>query len=63
MAGAVIMYNKGARGIEMIPNIGFWKDLPFLIKVKYALWCTLIRFFVQFLYCALIGIVVALNWD
>ena len=32
--GAVVMYNaKGARGVEMIPNYTFWKDLPFLIKV------------------------------
>eukprot|EP00731_Ephydatia_muelleri_P004006 Em0002g182a len=31
--GAIMMYTlKGARGIEVIPNIGFWKDLPFLIK-------------------------------
>eukprot|EP00731_Ephydatia_muelleri_P037170 Em0407g2a len=33
VVGAIIMYTlKGARGIEVIPNIGFWKDLPFLIK-------------------------------
>ena len=32
--GAVIMAKvKGARGMEIIPNIAFWKDLPFLIKV------------------------------
>ena len=36
VVGAIIMYTfKGARGIEVIPNIGFWKDLPFLIKVEY----------------------------
>ena len=33
---------KGAQGIEIIPNIGFWKDLPFLIKVNCVLWCALI---------------------
>ena len=26
---------KGARGMEVIPNYAFWKDLPFLIKVMY----------------------------
>ena len=36
VVGAIMMYTfKGARGIEVIPNIGFWKDLPFLIKVEY----------------------------
>ena len=24
---------KGARGTEVIPNIAFWKEFPFLIKV------------------------------
>ena len=23
---------KGARGLEIIPNLGFWKDFPFLLK-------------------------------
>ena len=28
------MYTKkGARGTEVIPNIAFWKEFPFLIKV------------------------------
>ena len=28
------MYVKrGARGMEVIPNLAFWKDLPFLVKV------------------------------
>ena len=32
--GSVVMYTaKGARGVEMIPNYTFWRDLPFLIKV------------------------------
>ncbi len=32
--GAIIMFQvKGARGIEVVPNYTFWKDLPFLIKV------------------------------
>ena len=25
---------KGARGVEMIPNLNFWKDFPFLLKVN-----------------------------
>ena len=24
---------KGARGSEVVPNAGFWKELPILIKV------------------------------
>jgi hypothetical protein len=33
IVGALIMYfYKGARGLEIIPNYMFWKDLPFLIK-------------------------------
>ena len=24
---------KEARGLDIIPNLAFWKDLPFLIKV------------------------------
>ncbi len=32
--GGIYMYvQKGARGLEVIPNYSFWKDLPFLIKV------------------------------
>ncbi|KAL5506662.1 hypothetical protein EMCRGX_G008374 [Ephydatia muelleri] len=31
--GMAIGYRvKGARGIEMVPQLAFWKDLPFLIK-------------------------------
>ena len=26
---------RGARGVEVIPNLSFWKDFPFLLKVKY----------------------------
>lgn len=34
VVGAFIMYTlKGACGTEIIPNIGFCNDLPFLIKV------------------------------
>ena len=29
----IMYYVKGARGLEMIPLIGFWKDFPFLVKV------------------------------
>ena len=25
---------RGARGMEVIPNYTFWKDFPFLIKVE-----------------------------
>ncbi len=32
--GAIVMFQvKGARGIEVVPNYTFWKDLPSLIKV------------------------------
>ena len=56
VVGAIIMYTlKGARGIEVIPNIGFWKDLPFLIKVEYTLWwCTLIGITVQLLFTSVL---------
>eukprot|EP01115_Flamella_aegyptia_P001939 TRINITY_DN1321_c1_g1_i1.p1 TRINITY_DN1321_c1_g1~~TRINITY_DN1321_c1_g1_i1.p1 ORF type:complete len:188 (-),score=27.31 TRINITY_DN1321_c1_g1_i1:121-684(-) len=31
--GMAVKYKKyDARGVEMIPNINFWKDFPFLIK-------------------------------
>ncbi|XP_064392193.1 uncharacterized protein LOC135339861 isoform X1 [Halichondria panicea] len=31
--GSIVMFQvKGARGIEVVPNYTFWKDLPFLIK-------------------------------
>ena len=30
----VMYYVKGARGLEMIPFISFWKDFPFLVKVE-----------------------------
>ena len=33
VAGVLIMYfYKKARGVELIPNIEFWKDIPFLLK-------------------------------
>lgn len=28
----VMRFYKGATGIEMIPNLSFWKDFPFLLK-------------------------------
>ncbi len=32
--GSIVMFQvKGARGIEVVPNYSFWKDLPFLVKV------------------------------
>jgi len=31
--GAAVQFKvKGARGLELIPNLEFWKDLPFLMK-------------------------------
>lgn len=30
----IMYYVKGARGIEMIPLVSFWKDFPFLLKVR-----------------------------
>ena len=31
--GIIVNYKvKGARGVEMIPNWSFWKDMPFLLK-------------------------------
>ena len=34
IVGGIYLYHvKGARGMEVIPNGAFWKDLPFLIKV------------------------------
>ena len=41
IGGVVMYFAKGARGIEVIPNITFWKDLPFLLKVNTisSTWC------------------------
>ena len=49
----VMRYYKGARGIEMIPNLSFWKDFPFLLKVKCnALYTDLNVLFIQLInYC------------
>ena len=34
VVGGIFMYTqRGARGLEVIPNYSFWKDFPFLIKV------------------------------
>ena len=34
IVGGVYLYKwQGARGLEVIPQYTFWKDLPFLIKV------------------------------
>lgn len=34
VVGGIYMYQaKEARGLDVIPNLAFWKDLPFLIKV------------------------------
>ncbi|CAI8043558.1 Cation-dependent mannose-6-phosphate receptor [Geodia barretti] len=33
VVGGIFMYTqRGARGVEVIPNYTFWKDLPFLLK-------------------------------
>jgi len=29
----VMRYGRGARGVEQIPNLEFWKSLPGLVKV------------------------------
>ena len=35
IAGTLFMYFvRGARGIEIIPNVNFWKSLPVLIMVS-----------------------------
>lgn len=36
VGGALVLhFLRGAQGLEMIPNIDFWRQLPGLIKVKY----------------------------
>ena len=30
---STMYFVKGARGLEVIPNVSFWKDLPYLLKV------------------------------
>ena len=38
VVGGIFMYTqRGARGLEVIPNYSFWKDFPFLIKVRTVL--------------------------
>lgn len=33
--GALLLYFiRGARGIEVIPNVEFWMNLPGLVKVR-----------------------------
>ena len=35
IAGILINhYARGMTGAEMVPNVGFWKELPFLVKVS-----------------------------
>lgn len=35
LVGSIVNYKfKGAKGVEVIPNLSFWKELPFLIKVQ-----------------------------
>lgn len=31
MSGSIINLVRGKRGLEVIPNVTFWKDLPFLV--------------------------------
>ena len=33
VGGLINYFHLGARGVEIIPQYLFWKDLPFLIKV------------------------------
>lgn len=42
MVGAIFKKVKyGATGIDLIPNVDFWKELPFLVKdgIIYAIRC------------------------
>lgn len=33
--GALLLrFVRGARGIEIIPNFEFWRDLPYLVRVR-----------------------------
>ena len=42
--GMIVNYKvKGARGVEMIPNWSFWKDMPFLLKVYIMAHLTCVR--------------------
>jgi hypothetical protein len=35
VAGILILrFGRGARGVEQIPNVDFWKELPLLVKVR-----------------------------
>ena len=36
---------RGARGVEVIPNLSFWKDFPFLLKVYkiHSLTCSVVH--------------------
>ena len=39
VVGIIVNYRyKGARGSEVFPNVDFWKDVPFLIKVGLYSW-------------------------
>jgi hypothetical protein len=41
MSGSIINLIRGKRGLEVIPNVEFWKDLPFLVidGVKLVFFC------------------------
>lgn len=40
VVGALLLrFLRGARGIEMIPNLEFWKDLPYLVRVRFFVVC------------------------
>lgn len=30
----VMKFVKGASGKDVVPNVGFWSDFPFLVKVR-----------------------------
>lgn len=44
IVGSIVNYKyKGARGSEVIPNVEFWKDVPFLIKVGLSPWIIVLK--------------------
>lgn len=45
VGGALLMYfMRGARGIEMIPNVDFWRSLPTRLKVNVKINLVLTKF-------------------
>lgn len=48
----------GARGIEVIPNLAFWKDFPFLVRVRIC--CNLSSSIVS---CFLFYFFISIGWN